>query len=211
MKGDAAIKSFERCKHRIYLIILKLRTQLGFPFNIDEILLETQEKWIECYDIYESDNQYLRYMFIVMKNDMKNKRKKEFRYFNTHVSPSDPAILRTLGANIEIESGEMTVRIMNEVAVDANMREENPLDTCQNKEAVKRIEQRLYKELHVQIFLMLVAGISVEDIAQELNYTPSHINNIRHKFIWPAVKEAMDIPDHQYDRLVSSGRIYCST
>ena len=77
-------------------------------------------------------------------------------------------------------------------------------------EIVKRIEQRLYKELHVQIFLMLVAGVSVEDIAQELNYTPSHINNIRHKFIWPAVKEAMDISDTQYDRLVSSGRIYCN-
>jgi hypothetical protein len=208
MQGDAAIKSFNRCSNKLKFVIIKLAGQLGMYIDYDEILDEIQERWISCYDIYEDDNQYMRYMFIVIKNHMRCRRQQDYRYYNTHLSPNSQQVHRTFGFDISIERGDMFVKIMNEIAEDNGIREENPLDVTIKNDFISKIFDKLTKPLHRQIFELLAEGKSTKQIAEDLGYTVFHINNVRAKYIWPIVKDIMEIPDKRYENLISSGRIF---
>jgi RNA polymerase sigma factor (sigma-70 family) len=204
MRGDTAIKSFTRSKFKIRIMLLKLMQQTGFSCSLDELISETQEKWIVCFEqYYEEDDQFLKFMFIVMKNKLRDLRNKEFRYQNTHISC--PTSIAKMFPIIDTEVSGY-VRVWNEMAADH--KEENPLDIIIKKDIINQVNKKLIKDLERKVFIRLVEGASPKQIANDLGYSIGHIGQIRNKRIWPVVKEVMNIPDDKYDMLIDSGRIY---
>ncbi len=200
--GDTAISIFERCKTDIKTMLYTIQKQLHYYENDQEHLLnEAQARWVECFDKYEEDKQYLHYMFVVMKNKVRDIRRLQYRYSNTHIS--DPAKLATAFT----DTGEATghVRAWNEMAVD---KEPMVVETMVISETINSIEEQLTKDLHKKVFKLLVSGLTHKEVAEELGFSTGHIAQIRAKFIWPVVKEVMKIDDDVYDLLISSGRIY---
>ena len=199
MQGDSALRCFDRSHTKIRIMILKLMKQLGYHNVFDEMMMEVQEKFVEnFYEKYETDNQYLRYIFIVMKNRMKDLRFKMYRYTATHLSVP-PDIGDPEDCNL--------IRIWNEMAEDT--REEAPLDAVIVQDFVSQIHNKLIRDLHKKIFLAMVEGKPPKKIAEELGYSVGHIGQVRANHIWPVVKDIMKIPEDKYDMLIDSCRIYC--
>lgn len=202
--SEEALMTFERCKPKVKLMLLRIQKQLQHFQLLDELVHEAQQKWIQCYsDVYEEDTQYMKYMFVVMKNRIKDMRRCEYRYQNTHIS--DPA---KINARLSTEDCNSHVQVWNEMAVDHT--EEMPIDNCIRKEFCEMIEAKLTKQLHLDVFRLLSEGRTHKQIAEELGFSTGHIVQIKTKTIWPIVKEVMRIPDDMYDVLVDSGRIYFS-
>ena len=201
MIGDAALRVFDRNKDKVLRMMWTLNMQSGLFFQSEELMVEVQERWSFLFEkFYETDNQYLRFMFIVMKNRMKILKKQEMRYRSRNIS--DPKVINAR-FSIFLEE-ESSVRIWNEMAEDK--REEKPVDCAIKNEIKERVCSGL-KPLHAKIFLLLVDGYPVSEIAKQLGFSQGHVSNIRSKFIWPQVKEAMHISDEKYERLTDSGRV----
>jgi DNA-directed RNA polymerase specialized sigma24 family protein len=198
------MEAYTRCASRIRLIIFKLTKQMDYFPPESEILSEVQERWINCYDdIYEDDNQYLKYMFVVIKNKIRNLKKEQNRYLRTHIS--DPNKLG--GLSHDPEGGQSGhTRVWNEMAVDH--KEDNPLTACLIKEIVEKINTSLIRDLHREVFKRMLAGLEHKDIAQELGCSTGHVVKIKKDYIWPVVRDVMHIPYCKFDVLIDSGRIY---
>ncbi len=198
--GDAAISIFERCKPKVRSMLFTIQRQLNyFGDDPEHLLNETQARWVECFDRYEEDEQYLHYMFVVMKNKVKDIRRLQYRYSNTHVS--DP---NKIGQPSDGYGEVGHVRAWNEMAVD---KEPMVVESMMIQEIVNEIDSRLIKDLHKKVFALLVAGLNHKDIAEELGFSVGHIAQIRARFIWPTAKEVLNIDDETYNVLISSGRI----
>lgn len=202
-ESPTALRTFERCRPKVKMMLLRIQKQLQHFQPIEDLVHEAQQKWIQCFpDIYEEDSQYLKYMFVVMKNRMKDIRRLEYRYQNTHVS--DPA---KISRGLE-DSSTSHVQVWNEMAADH--KEEMPVDNCIRKEFIEMIEAKLTKDLHIKIFRLMTEGRTHKQIAEELGFSTGHIVQIKTKIIWPIAKEVMRIPEDTYDVLIDSGRIYFS-
>ena len=199
-----SLEVFERCSYKINQMLHTLMRQLDFFVNPDEILSEAQERWVSCYEYtYETDDQFLRYMFVVMKNKIRDLKKAHYRYQRMHVS--DPAKLTGIAGDSEGEMGH--TRVWNEMAVD--MREEMPITNCEIREAISMIDEALAKPFHRKVFALMVQGLPHQAIAEELGCSTGHVVKTKKDAIWPIVKKVMKIPDDKYDVLIDSGRIYC--
>jgi len=182
MRGKTALKCFDRSKNKIKFMLMKLKYQLGFDGPLEELMSEAQEKYIKCFvEVYETDEQFLRYLFIVMKNRIRDLRFKEYRYRNTHQA----TISGSLEDNNFINSGGH-VRIWNEMAEDH--KELNPLDAAIRQDIIEEVSNRLCRDLHKDIFILLVEGKPAKIIAEELGYSVGHIGQVKMKYIWPVVK-----------------------
>lgn len=199
--GDTAINIFERCMPQVKTMLLTIQRQLHHFENDQQNLIdEARERWVECFEKYEEDQQYLHYMFVVMKNKIRDIRRHQYRYSNTHIS--DPNKI----SRPEMHEGAIGhVRVWNEMAVD---KEPMVLESMLIQEQVDQIASRLTKDLHKQVFRLLASGIDHKEIAVQLGFSAGHIASIKAKHIWPIAKEVMGIDDEAYEILVSSGRIY---
>lgn len=200
MQGDTALGVFERCKPQIITLLFKLQKQLDYYCDINELISEAQERWVTCFrTIYEEDKQFLRYMFVVMKNRIKDLKRDRWRYQRTHIS--DPM---KICAGIEEPDGH--VRVWNEMAVDH--KEESAPIRVELNELISRIEDKLSKKFHKDVFKMLVEGYPHKKIAEELGCSVGHVAKTKKDFIWPVTQQVMNISEDKYEVLTDSGRIY---
>jgi DNA-directed RNA polymerase specialized sigma24 family protein len=202
-RGLTAGKIYLRLELQVKKIVLTLKTQLGLYYDTDIIMNEAQNKFIKLFDYYEDDQQYLRFMFSVIKNLMRDIRKKEIKFHKFHVTTSS--------ASFSIpgyDNSHDDHTILEQIAVDTK-REINPLHNMEVKDVVELVAKSLKREVHREIFLHIVEGKSNIDIAQELGYSASYISVIRVRYIWPLVQKIMNISDHDYFRLTDSGRVNC--
>jgi RNA polymerase sigma factor (sigma-70 family) len=203
MQGDSAIEIFEKNKPKIIIMLNKLQVQLGFYLQPEESINECMTKWIDCFETtYEDDEQFMRYMFVVMKNRIKDLKRLYYRYQAMHVS--DPS--RISKSQDGEDSGH--VRVWNEMAVDT--KENQPIENAIINEYVKLITENLSLDLHKKVFDRLVEGKPHKVIAEELGVSSCNVVKIKREIIWPIVKEIMKIGNDRYDVLIDSGRIYSS-
>jgi len=204
IRGETANKIYKRLDQHILRIILNLKQQLGLYYDTDIIVNEVHAKFIKLFDYYEYDAQYLRFMFTVIKNLMRDIRKKEIKFHKFHVTTSS--------ANFHIPDCDYIQddqTILEQIAVDKK-REVNPLENMEVKDMIELITRSLKREVHREIFLHIIEGKSNIDIAQELGYSASYVSIIRVHYIWPLVQKIMNISDRDYFKLTDSGRINCA-
>lgn len=205
MIGTSALEVFDRCSYHIRLMLHRLMKQCDFYIEIEDLMCECQERWVACFeDKYENDKQFLRYMFVVMKNKIRDNKKNTIRYQRKHIS--DPNRLDGLNGG-EREGDSAHVRIWNEMAVDT--KEDLPITNAYLREVISMIESELERPFHKQIFKLMVEGLPHKKIAEELGCSTGHVVKIKTEYIWPKVQEVMNIPDKVYEVLIDSGRIYC--
>jgi len=211
MQGDTANKRFEICLPRVKSMLTTLVRQLGFGEDFEHLLMDAQDRWITLFEYYENDNQYLSFQFIVMKNRIRKMKKDDWRYKKMHVT--DPKAIAghfKLGITAEHRSSKELSQsaVLAEVS-DGSLREKDQYEVLQQKELIERIKKNLENSLHQQVFMGIVEGKSIREIAEECNFSVCHISTVRNKYVWPMVKLIMDIPDKKYNLLTDSGRIYC--
>lgn len=203
-KGETANKIYQRLEVSMLRIILTLKKQLGLYYDTDIIQNDVHAKFIKLFDYYEDDKQYLRFMFSVTKNLMRDIRSKETKFHRFHVT--------TASINFNIPGYDVTTdnhKILEQIAVDTK-REVNPLKSVEAKDIVELVIKSLKREVHREIFLYIIEGKSNVDIALELGYSASYISVIRVRYIWPLVQKIMNISDRDYFKLTDSGRTNCT-
>jgi len=205
MESKVAMKCFNRNVLQIKLMLYKLVGQLNFRCDVKDLLSIAQEKYIKCFYAYENDNQYRRFIFIVLKNAIKDIKNKDLRYNRIHLS--NPNSIAGIFRMVSKEGADLpAIRVWNEMAED--IRTENPLKFLIRKEIEEEVKKKLLKSFHRKVFDLMIKGFKPKDIAEKLGYSSSYIGQIRILHIWPVVKEVMKIPDERYRKLISSGRIY---
>lgn len=203
-RGFTASKVYDRLEVQIKKIVITLKIQLGLYYDLDIIMNEAQNKFIKLFDYYEDDQQYIRFMFSVIKNLMRDIRKKEFKYHKFHVTTSSASF------NVPgYETSQDDHTILEQIAVDTK-REVNPLKNMESKDIVETVAKSLKREVHREIFLHIIEGKSNIDIAQELGYSASYVSVIRVRYIWPLVQKIMNISNEDYFKLTDSGRVNCA-
>lgn len=203
-KGETANKIYQRLEVSMLRIVLTLKKQLGLYYDTDIIQNEVHAKFIKLFDYYEDDKQYLRFMFSVTKNLMRDIRSKEMKFHKFHVT--------TTSVNFDVPGYDVTTdnhKILEQIAVDTK-REVNPLESMEMKDIIELVIKSLKREVHREIFLYIIEGKSNVDIALELGYSASYISVIRVRYIWPLVQKIMNISDHDYFKLTDSGRTNCT-
>lgn len=206
--SETALQAYDRCKKKIETMLSRIQRQTTFyTGGLDLLISETQQKWIGCFENrYEDDNQYLKYMFIVMKNRIKDIKADEKQYQSVHVS--DPA---RLSRKDDEGNNASHTRVWNEMAPDEGefRREQSQIDVAIYNETVENIYNALTSDLQRKIFRCLVQGMSSAEISEEIGYSTGHILQIKVNQIWPIVRDTMRIPYDKYDVLIDSGRIFC--
>jgi len=203
-RGSTAEKVYVRLQAQVRKIIITLKMQLGLYYDTDEIMNESQAKFIKLFDYYNDDQQYLRFMFSVIKNLMRDIRKKEIKFHKFHVTISS-ASFNLPGQDFSHDDHT----ILQQIAIDTK-RETNPLSSIESKDIVEAVTRSLKREVHREIFLHIIEGKSNIEIAQELGFSASYISVIRVRYIWPLVQKIMNISNEDYFRLTDSGRVSCT-
>lgn len=200
-RGTTAEIVYQRSELPLIKMILVIKTQIGLFYDTDEILNEAHEKFIKLFDYYEEDKQYLNFMFSVIKNMMRDIRKREIKFHKFHVTTSS--------ANMVNDNKIGEDNTLEQLAED-KVREINPASNMETMDMVEMIRTNLKREVHREIFLRIVENKSNVEIAQELGFSASYVSVIRVRYIWPIVKKIMNISDDVYFRLTDSGRINCA-
>ena len=209
MNYKMAYKVWERLESEIKNNINKLRNQYKFyTVPMDEILSEVQFKFFELYyDVYETDKQFLNYMYIVTKNVIHDLQRREYKFANRH--SCDLTKLRAkfhISIN-HVSESESYVRITNEMAVD-NKFEHDLLKQTIYEELVAKVEAILKNPIYIKIFRLILQNYKPIDISEIVNISCGYVGHIKRKHIFPAVKEVLNIPDEEYEWLACSGRIF---
>ncbi len=210
-RGDTALEVWERLEGKMIVIISKLKYKYKFTTTpMEEIVSEVRMKFHELYyNVYEKDEQFLRFMFIVTKNIIHDMQRKEYRYANRHSCD-----LNKLRSKFRIplqnsDANDGYVRIINEMAVDTKPTN-NVINNLLYKETINQIETILNNPIHIKIFRMILEGHRPYDIAEKIDKQAGYIGLVKRKYIYPALKEVMNISDKDYEWLASSGRIFIS-
>lgn len=198
-----ALRSFERNEHKIKVFLQNLQVQLGYYVSENEfdLLNICRAKWIANWDKYETDESYMNYMFISMKNEIRTIRKTESRYKTKHKCGPE-SVTNNNNTTISL------IRVWNEMAVSP---EDGPREILQMKELTMRITNRLLEDQSLEVFMLMAEGNDIKDISQQLGISVTKVTRIKKEIIWPIMREVMQIPDSKYEVLIDNGRIYSNS
>jgi len=90
-KVNAIDKIYFRCESRIKAMCRKLvhQSMCGTRYDANVIIQEARIKFYEAFaEYYDEDQQYLRFLFITIKNQIRNFQKKDFKKRLTFYSTS---------------------------------------------------------------------------------------------------------------------------
>jgi len=212
----AVERVWNRCEKRIqYTIIFKLAKSFRIQsLTMDDYVSEAMHLFfINFYEKYENDNQYLRFMFIVIKNKMCDLYNREKRYYKTHKT-SESLLAGIFLIPDLMSNGIVKKHAINEVPESESIMKyvatngSEVTDSIVHAETCKEIERKLVTEESRQVFRLMKDGYRRCEIGEELGMEPNKVANIKKKKIWPVVKSVMNISDDRYKWLTCSGRIY---
>lgn len=203
-----ADKLWDRNRHKIVAIISRLRFKLNYyALEIDSILNYVHFKFLDlCYDVYENDEQFMRFMFVVTRNIVYDLRRKDVKYLKQHNGDLLKLRSKFMITCNDIGAEDSYLRIMNEIAVD-----ETPVDSALiHEELIKAVESHLENPVHIKIFQLLLQSYKPQDISEEIGRPVAYVGQIKRQFIYPAVAEVLELSEEEYEYHAASGRIYTS-
>lgn len=196
--AKAVDRVWGRSEKAVDIIVNKLRFKFYYLTNkVEELKAEAQLVFYKLfYEKYETDEQYLRFFFIVIKNRFHDLNSRENRYHSVHVSTE------VLCQKYNHDDGDD--RVYTDIAVH-----EDP-DLCEGMDFDDKVDEildALPDALNRTIFRFMIFGHRVFEIAKLIDYSPGYVSHMRKEYIWPVVKKVMNIPDDAYEELIDSGRI----
>lgn len=202
--SQTAQNCFKRCKHKVTMMVLKLKTQLEVThMSTEDLLAAAQEKFISSFEYYETDKQYLGFIFIVIKNKIRDIKTQEIKWARKHVS--DETRLPKNGLSGKGDENVSYLELLNNLAEDCKYGD--PLDNLVIKDLIETIQEKLKKDLHKEIFRCIVDGKIDREIGEECLRSTSNISQLRRTVIWPLVKDVLKISEDKYEKLIDSGRV----
>jgi RNA polymerase sigma factor (sigma-70 family) len=193
MYNEEALLSLEKDKSKICMLVRRLCFQLNYRCDVEELICIIQERYLELYEKYFDKNiPYMKFMFKVIKNFIKDEKRKEIRYIRTHQTEFKNE-----------ENGESLT--LDEIS---RSREINPVDSLIRSEILDNINKKLSRDLHKQIFVLLSEGFTNREIGNKLGFSQTYVDNIKQTLIFPIVKDVMQIDERKYDKLVNNGKEY---
>lgn len=189
-----SIKAVERVwtRNESYVnnkIVKRLKYGLNVSFlSEEELLQEARLQFFSLfYDFYEDDNQYLKFIFIVVKNRMRNLKRNNFKRESVFVT--DPVTIASRAGLIIDDEREMKNN-----PIEFFKGKEDLVKECLSNELFNIIKEKIEKLFDsdtVAVLQGLVSGKTQVNIADEM-LLPVHVVNGKVRNIRKVTKQILE-------------------
>lgn len=158
------------------------------------------------YDKFESENQFMRFIFVSFKNRMIDLKNKERRHAKIFVDAESTKGLWMGGISMDPDTSRNFD--LNQINLFED-KSDSFISDIETGDLVDLMAGELL-EREVEVLRMMIDGYRTCEIAELLGCSTPLVGHIKKNKIWPLAKKYLDISDDDFEYLSSSGRIYIS-
>ena len=164
-KLNAVDKIYQRCEKQLNAMCRKLvhQNKCGNRYDANTITQEARIKFYEAFaEYYDEDQQYLRFLFITIKNQIRNFQNKDNKRDSLFIPPPPPAVTKDGASNDPYLQG------LAELKDPKSEEDIEPtyLENISKEFTVDNLVNKLNCELDKSIILCIVSGKSLKETSR---------------------------------------------